>query len=145
MTDETIGQMLKRLRKERGLTQGQLAEFAGVSRSWVSLVEKGIRKKPEPDYLRHVARVLRVPVDTLLSVAGYEVNPLPIRDERSTLEIMRELEARIKQQEQERQSQIDLLTKTLERYGTILQRTSRRVLDLKGAYFSGPFARLIQA
>lgn len=37
-----LGKFLKALRKQRGLTQEQLAEFAGVERNYIYYLEKGI-------------------------------------------------------------------------------------------------------
>lgn len=37
-----LGKLLKTLRKQRGLTQEQLAEFAGVKRNYIYYLEKGI-------------------------------------------------------------------------------------------------------
>ncbi|MDE0116934.1 MAG: helix-turn-helix domain-containing protein [bacterium] len=38
-----LGQELRRLRIASGLTQGELAERAGVSRRWINLAEQGHR------------------------------------------------------------------------------------------------------
>jgi DNA-binding transcriptional regulator YiaG len=38
------GDDVKRLREEQGLTQGELAEFLGVTQSFISHVEKGRRQ-----------------------------------------------------------------------------------------------------
>lgn len=90
---EKIGPLLKRLREQRGLTQGQLATYSGVTRSWIARVEAGHREKPEHDLLLKIAPVLRVPPETLLAAAGYRTTPLPIRERRAPYEVLRELEA----------------------------------------------------
>lgn len=41
--EETVGERLKRLRKEAGLTQAQLAEKAGISQSAIGNIEAGTR------------------------------------------------------------------------------------------------------
>lgn len=90
---ETVGELIRRVRRERGLTQGQVATFAGVTRSWLSLVESGHRERPERERLEKIARVLRIPPETLLSAAGYRVTPLPERERRTLEEVLAELEA----------------------------------------------------
>jgi len=92
MAQEAVGPLIRRLREERGLTQGMLATYAGVTRSWLSLVELGRREKPERELLEKVAVVLRVPPEALWAAAGYRVAPVPIRERRTPHEIMRELE-----------------------------------------------------
>ena len=107
-TSETLGQLVKRLRKERGLTQGQVATYANVTRSWLSLVEGDERWQPDREMLERVAVVLHVPPETLLAAAGYRITPLPIR-ERTPEELLREALARIEaeRKEQERQRQAE--------------------------------------
>ncbi|MCL5265140.1 MAG: helix-turn-helix domain-containing protein [Chloroflexi bacterium] len=94
MNEETVGQLIKRLRDERGLTQGQLAEYAGVTRPWVSKVERGATEKPEANRLGKLAPVLHVPSSVLLAAAGYPApsTQIPTRT-RTPQEILRELEA----------------------------------------------------
>ncbi len=97
MQPEHVGALIKRLRSERGLTQGQLATYAQVTRSWLSLVELGRRERPEREMLERVASVLRVPPETLLAAAGYRVTPVPPRKQRTPQEIIRELEATMRE------------------------------------------------
>ncbi len=101
MENEPLGRLVKRLRAERGLTQGQLATYAGVTRSWVSLVESGERKRPDSERLQAIARVLRVPPETLLAAAGYRasrdaVHPLP---QPSPVDLIREGLARLEREQ----------------------------------------------
>lgn len=93
MATETVRILLKRLRGRAGLTQAELASKAGVTRSWVSLVESGKRQRPEPDPLRYVAVALRVPPEVLLAAAGYDVQPLLPPARRTLGEVARELHA----------------------------------------------------
>lgn len=70
-----LGRRIARLRKEKGLTQRQLAEMAGVSvqalRSW----ENG-RREPSVAYVPLLAAALYVGTDELL---GYKLPREPIR------------------------------------------------------------------
>jgi transcriptional regulator with XRE-family HTH domain len=62
-SDETIGQRLKRLRRERGLSQRELAS-PGVSYAYISRIEGGARR-PSVKALRMLARKLGVTADYL--------------------------------------------------------------------------------
>jgi XRE family transcriptional regulator of biofilm formation len=58
--------VLRQLRKQRKLTQNELAKRAEVTRSHLSLLEAGHRKNPSIDVLERLARALSVPVTELL-------------------------------------------------------------------------------
>ena len=60
-----IGNTIKRLRERRGISQRELAEAAGVTSNFLSLVENGHRKL-SPTMLDAVAEGLGVPVEILL-------------------------------------------------------------------------------
>ena len=62
-----FGTKLKELRAESGLTQKQLADQLGVSKSVVSFYERQERV-PSPDELRKLAYVFRVSSDYLLDL-----------------------------------------------------------------------------
>ena len=66
--EETIGQMLKRLRGETSLRGVQ--RLSGVSNAYLSQIEKGIRQ-PGPKLLRRLAALYGVGVHDLLRKAGY--------------------------------------------------------------------------
>ena len=42
-----LGQAVKALRRERGMTQADLAEAIGVSRQWIIGIEKGAKERAE--------------------------------------------------------------------------------------------------
>lgn len=58
---------LRQLRKDRRLTQQQLAELIGVKNSVISFYEVGERM-PSPDVLRKLALALHVTADYLLGI-----------------------------------------------------------------------------
>ena len=62
-----LGQRMLELRKEQGLTQGQLAELLGISQQLVAFYEKGQRRVPI-ELLPEVARLLGVSVEELLGL-----------------------------------------------------------------------------
>lgn len=55
---------IKLIRKYRGLTQGQLAEAAGISRPYLTEIETG-RKDGSIRAMKAIAESLDVPIDTL--------------------------------------------------------------------------------
>jgi tetratricopeptide (TPR) repeat protein len=61
--EETVGQRLKRLRLERGLSQREVSG-PGVSYAYVSRIEAG-QRKPSVKAMRTLARKLRVPLEYL--------------------------------------------------------------------------------
>lgn len=60
MDDITIGARLRTLRRWRGLTQVQLADRAGISASYVSMVEHGTRLLDRRSHIAALAGALRV-------------------------------------------------------------------------------------
>ena len=62
-----FGNRLRKLRKDRKLTQQQLAELLGVKNSVISFYEVGERI-PSPDILRKLALALHVTADYLLGI-----------------------------------------------------------------------------
>ncbi|QOY37214.1 helix-turn-helix domain-containing protein [Anaerobacillus isosaccharinicus] len=61
-----IGQKIKKVRLEKGLSLSELAENAGVAKSYLSSIERNIQKNPSIQFLEKVSTVLNVPVETLL-------------------------------------------------------------------------------
>ena len=57
--------MLARLRRERGMTQAELAQRLGVSKSSISMYERGNRE-PELDLLERMADLFGVSVNAML-------------------------------------------------------------------------------
>jgi len=58
---DDLGKTIKFLRFRRGLSQADLAEKAGISITFLSTIERGI-KFPQPDILSKLAKVLEVEV-----------------------------------------------------------------------------------
>src|ERR1700738_4250447 len=63
-SDEALGGRIRAARSRRGLSLAELAASAGVSKSLVSQIERGIAA-PSIDTLRRLASVLQVPVFSL--------------------------------------------------------------------------------
>ena len=58
---QQFGKQLRSIRHERGLTQEQFAELAGISVDFLSLIERGINS-PSFEVLERIARGLKLPV-----------------------------------------------------------------------------------
>ena len=58
--------MIKSLRIERGLTQAQVAQKVGVTKNYITMLERGDRKNPSLDIVKKIAKALGVPVTELL-------------------------------------------------------------------------------
>lgn len=71
-----IGLRVERLRTENGFTQGQVATYAKVDRTWVSKLERGEIDDPGADKLMRVAQVFGVSLEYLITGRG----PAPVND-----------------------------------------------------------------
>lgn len=63
-TKERLGKRIQKLRKERGLTQEEMAEKLNISRTHMGHIEQG-RKAPSLKLMDKIARVLKVKVQEL--------------------------------------------------------------------------------
>ena len=75
---ETIGSIIKELRKEKGLTQPELANLLGVSKGIISLWENDINE-PKASYIKKMAAVFNVSADYILGI-DYEYKEKPIAE-----------------------------------------------------------------
>ena len=67
-----FGEYIASLRKKHGLTLRDVEADAGISPSYLSQIEKGIRNPPRPDVLRRMARLYKVNLSVLMVAAGYQ-------------------------------------------------------------------------
>jgi XRE family transcriptional regulator, regulator of sulfur utilization len=65
-TRKVLGKRIKRLRKQQGLTQEDLAETVGLSSTYVGHIEQG-RKSPSLEAITRIAKVLKVKIGELFS------------------------------------------------------------------------------
>lgn len=61
-----FGQQIQKLRKEKNLTQEDLAEHVGVDRSYMGFVERGERN-PTLDKIIKIAKALKVTLSELFA------------------------------------------------------------------------------
>lgn len=73
--DEAVafGKVLRRLRKEAGLTQEQLALEADLRRTYVSILELG-QQQPSLGTIFKLARALNLPAADMLACVEAELN-----------------------------------------------------------------------
>jgi len=91
----TLGEVVKKYRIERGLSQRELAKLSGLSPSFISLLEKGRYKFTSQATLDKLARALRIKPQILYEVALQKTSPRA-RDAdipRSPEELLREVNA----------------------------------------------------
>lgn len=61
-----IGKRVQELRMKKGLTLSELAERAGVAKSYLSTMERDIQSNPSIQFLEKIASVLNVSVESLI-------------------------------------------------------------------------------
>jgi XRE family transcriptional regulator of biofilm formation len=61
-----IGKKVKQLRKEQGLTLTELAEKAGVAKSYLSSIEREVQSNPSIHFLEKISAVLGVRLETII-------------------------------------------------------------------------------
>jgi len=62
-----IGEKVKKYRLEKGLSLSELAERAGVAKSYLSSIERNIQSNPSIQFLEKIATVLDISVETFLT------------------------------------------------------------------------------
>lgn len=62
---QRVGANLRRAREDRGISQEELADRAGLHRTYISGVERGVRN-PTVVVLEKIAKALKVKTSTLL-------------------------------------------------------------------------------
>lgn len=72
-----VGSNIRRIRQDARLSQEELAEAAGINRTYLSQLENG-RSSPTLDVLERIARALDVPISALIvdSRVAHEPQPL---------------------------------------------------------------------
>ncbi|WP_226667534.1 helix-turn-helix domain-containing protein [Metabacillus litoralis] len=62
-----IGPRIKKYRTQKNLSLSELAERAGVAKSYLSSIERNLQSNPSVQFLEKVSTVLGVSVNTLLN------------------------------------------------------------------------------
>lgn len=58
---EDFAHLVTRLRQQKGLSQGQLAQATRLSRTYIYHLEAGMRRNPSPHVVHNIARALELP------------------------------------------------------------------------------------
>jgi len=66
-----LGEYIKKIRTDKGLSIRKVAETAHISHTEVKRIEDGVRKQPSPQVLRALAAALNTPYEELMEAAGY--------------------------------------------------------------------------
>lgn len=61
-----IGQKIRQMRQERGLSLTALAARAGIAKSYLSNIERRVQSNPSMLFLEKISRVFAVEVETLV-------------------------------------------------------------------------------
>lgn len=63
---DAVGNVIRKLRKNRGMTQELLSGFAGIARTHLAMIENGT-KQPNLETLWRIANALEIPPSTLIA------------------------------------------------------------------------------
>ncbi len=64
-----IGKNIKQIRKQRGLTLTQLAAKTGISKSYLSNIERDLKQNPSIHVMEKIASALKVDLKTLIKLS----------------------------------------------------------------------------
>jgi XRE family transcriptional regulator of biofilm formation len=72
-----IGERVKKFRKQKKISLSELAERAGVAKSYLSSLERNLQKNPSIQFLEKISSALNVTINELLydSEAKRELDP----------------------------------------------------------------------
>lgn len=70
-----IGDTIRRLRTEKGLTQRELAKLLGISPSTIGMYEQN-RREPDLTSIENMSKLFDVTADYLLGISDIKNNPL---------------------------------------------------------------------
>ncbi|ULT56216.1 helix-turn-helix domain-containing protein [Neobacillus drentensis] len=70
-----IGDRIKKLRERKGYSITELAELAGVSKSYLSYMERNLQNNPSLQFLSKIAASLDTTIPFLLGTDGFKSHP----------------------------------------------------------------------
>lgn len=80
-----IGESIKRNRLNKKMTLSDLARQTGLSKSYLSYIERGIKPNPSIEVLKKITRVLDLPLSDILPESFSERQEIVIDEEWQTL------------------------------------------------------------
>lgn len=84
-----FGKTIKRYRIQRGLTQKELAEEAGITPSYLSSLEKG-KKEPSIALIKKICNVLKLPYE-IMFWESVEINKELSKQDRKIVELAKRI------------------------------------------------------
>lgn len=115
---ETIAERLVRYRKQRGLTQAQLASLLGIAQPNISSYERG-EARPSFDILVQMTQILKVSADQLLGIQTRPHEPQPAMTDRRLIQQLALIDKLPKRDK-------DALLRTIRLYTDRVKRTEQR-------------------
>ena len=73
---DLLGERIKALRKEQQLTISELAEKAGVAKSYLSSIERNMQTNPSIQFIEKISEALGVPLNDII----YDSDEIEIDD-----------------------------------------------------------------
>lgn len=67
-----VGERIKELRKRKGYSISELAKIAGVSKSYLSYIERNVQRNPSLQFLSKLAVTLETTIEYLLGLENLE-------------------------------------------------------------------------
>jgi len=61
-----IGERVKKYRQQKRMSMTEVADKAGVAKSYLSSIERNLQSNPSIQFLEKISAVLDIPVDSLL-------------------------------------------------------------------------------
>lgn len=62
-----IGNRIREVRKNKGISLSKLAQISGISKSYLSYVERNLKKNPSVDIVKKISIALDITVESLLA------------------------------------------------------------------------------
>ena len=74
-----IGEIIRHRRKERRISLSELSRMTGVSKSYLSYIERGMKKNPSIDVIRKIFSTLNLPITLLTSIEDTDLREIEKR------------------------------------------------------------------
>lgn len=78
MENKTLASVVKNAREKLGISQRELSRRTGIDNNTVAKIEKGERKKPNVLSLRKISFLLKLDLEELLKLAGYNEQDIEV-------------------------------------------------------------------
>ena len=78
MENKTLASVIKNARERIGISQREVSRRTGIDNNTVAKIEKGERKKPNVLSLRKISFLLKLDLEELLKLAGYNEQDIEV-------------------------------------------------------------------